>query len=126
MFGFGTSSNRYDNGFRVSQLSCGNGTLAACCPCPRRGSACVAMGDFDEDGGLGPGLNDEVAALFTTKRHGTDLPSKLIKVIVSYYMDVLEIDSIEEVEHDDPNEMEEAANDAYASAMGKELPLPYI
>ena len=58
------------------------------------------MGDFDEDGGLGPGLNDEVAALFATKRHGTDLPSKLIKVIVSYYMDVLEIDSIEEVEHD--------------------------
>ena len=126
MFGFGTSSNRYDNGFRVSLLSCGNGTLAACCPCPRRGSACVAMGDLDEDGGMGPGLSDEVTALFMTKRHGTDLPSKLIKVIVSYYLDVLEIDSMEDIEHDDPNEMEEAAKDAYASAMGKELPLPYI
>ena len=129
MFGFGTSSNRYDNGFRVSLLSCGNGTLAACCPCPRRGSACVAMGDLDEDGidgSMGPGLNDEVTTLFMTKRHGTDLPTKLIKVIVSYYLDVLEVDSMEEIEHDDPNEMEEAAKDAYASAMGKELPLPYI
>ena len=84
------------------------------------------MGDLDEDGGMGPGLSDEVTALFMTKRHGTDLPSKLIKVIVSYYLDVLEIDSMEDIEHDDPNEMEEAAKDAYASAMGKELPLPYI
>ena len=45
-----------------------------------------------------------------TKRHGTDLPTKLIKVIVSYYLDVLDVDYMEEIEHDNPNEMEEAAN----------------
>ena len=42
-------------------------------------------------------LSEEVQELLTSVRHGVELPNKAVQALGTYYVDELEVDSIEEI-----------------------------
>ena len=86
------------------------------------GSVCLAMGEeIDRDE-----LLKEFTALFSAPSNGVKLPKILVGGLSTYFVDELKLADITEVARNDPNEMEEAASEAWASKFGDEsLPRPH-
>ena len=70
-------------------------------------------------------LSEEVQGLLTSVRHGVELPNKVVQALGSYFVEELEVESVDEISKDDPDELEASAVCAYQAAFTKELPPPH-
>ena len=85
------------------------------------GSVCLAMGEeIDRDE-----LLKEFTALFSAPSNGVKLPKILVGGLSTYFVDELKLADITEVARNDPNEMEEAATEAWAAKYSESLPKPH-
>ena len=84
----------------------------------------VAMGDAEAE------ANDELRAkikgLFTAVRHGISLTGALVAALVTFYISVMMVESVEEVAINDADELEEAAAEAWQHSNAFELPRAQI
>ena len=79
-------------------------------------SSCLAAGE--EESGLATELKDLLGAT----RHGLKLGSALVLALVTYYIATVKIEDVDEVPKDDPEEIEEAAGEAWSGKYGEDLP----
>ena len=70
-------------------------------------------------------LLKEFSALFSAPSNGVKLPKILVGGLSIYFVDELKLDDITEVARNDPNEMEEAATEAWAAKYSESLPKPH-
>ena len=77
-----------------------------------------AVGD-DEDADA---LKGELKSLLGSTRGGVKLSAALVLCLVTYFIEYLRIDEVDEVNKDDPEEMEEAASEGWAAQYGADLP----
>ena len=83
---------------------------------------CVfGMGDAAE-AGIGATIREEATNLFELVRNSVKLATTLVSSMVSYVVGTLRITSLDEVEKDDPDEMEELATEAWQLSFGEDLP----
>ena len=81
-------------------------------------SSCLAAG---EDEGP-PAISGELKDLLGATRHGLKLGSALVVALVTYYIATVKIEDVDEVPKDDPEEIEEAAGEAWSDKYGEDLP----
>ena len=67
-------------------------------------------------------LKDTMATHLNAIKNGVKLPAKLSTVILDYFINVSKIDTIEEVDMDDPDEMEAAGQEGWMGAFSEDLP----
>ena len=70
-------------------------------------------------------LKGEVTDLFKTTRGGVKLTAALVLCLVGYFLGTLRIEGVDEVNKDDPSEMEEAASEGWLAQFGVDLPKPF-
>ena len=70
-------------------------------------------------------LKGEVTDLFKTTRGGVKLTVALVLCLVGYFLGTLRIEGVDEVNKDDPSEMEEAASEGWLAQFGVDLPKPF-
>ena len=70
-------------------------------------------------------LLDELKTLFSASLHDVKLPVPLVKAMSGYYLETLQVESIDDVAKMDPDEMEEAAAEAWQDVFGATLPKPH-
>ena len=67
----------------------------------------------------------ELKDLFSCSHHDVKLPGPLVKALSGYYIEVMQVESIDDVAKMDPDEMEEAAFEAWQAAFEAALPKPH-
>ena len=67
----------------------------------------------------------ELKTLFSASLHDVKLPVPLVKAMSGYYLETMQVESIEDVAKMDPDEMEEAAAEAWQDVYGAVLPKPH-
>ena len=67
-------------------------------------------------------LKEEVMQVLSTKSNGVKLVKALCTAITSYFVDVMGIESIEEIDLKNADELIEAAKEAWKEGTGSELP----
>ena len=81
----------------------------------------VAMGDSSE--------KDEqlqaFKALFSAPSNDTKLPAVLCSLLATYHIDELKLADVDEVPRNEPDEMEEAASEAWSLKYAEKLPKPH-
>ena len=75
------------------------------------------MGDTDEDE-----LASNIQSELYLGRNGAKLPSALIKSLSVFYVVIMKISSMDEIDMDSPEEMEEAASEGWKHQYGEDLP----
>ena len=85
---------------------------------------CVAMGDVDAE--IVDELRAKLKSLFTAVRNGISLTGALIVALVTFYSTVMMVENVEEVSINDPDELEEAAAEAWQHTHSFDLPRAQI
>ena len=67
-------------------------------------------------------ISDELTKCLSETRHGSKLLPALVKVMVLFFVDSAKVTDVSELSLEDPDEMEDAAADAWMSAHGEALP----
>ena len=67
----------------------------------------------------------ELKGLFSSSSNDVKLPGPLVKAMSGYYIEVLQVESVDDVARMDPEEMEAAALEAWRAAFLAELPKPH-
>ena len=67
-------------------------------------------------------IRGALKALFEAPRNGAKLMATLVALMVTHLVSVLKVESIDEVDIDDPDELEEAAREGWQEAHGAPLP----
>ena len=95
----------------------GRSLLVAVCVLGLWFASCMAAGEEEE-----AGLVAALKTLLGTTQNGKKLGAALIVCLVAYFISEVKISDVEEVPKDDPDEMEEAASEAWQSEHAAELP----
>ena len=82
------------------------------------------MGDVEAD--AIDELRPKLKALFSTARNGVSLTSALVGALVTFYASVMMVEGVEEVAINDPDELEEAAADAWQHSHSFDMPRAQI
>ena len=82
-------------------------------------SSCMAAGDKEEESSELPGL---LKTLFGTTRNGVKLGTALIMCLITYYISEVKVTEVDEIPKDEPEEMEEAACEAWQNEYTVEMP----
>ena len=85
----------------------------------------VAVGMTEAGEDKSKALLDELKTLFSASLHDVKLPVPLVKAMSGYYLETLQVESIDDVAKMDPDEMEEAAAEAWQDVFGAILPKPH-
>ena len=67
-------------------------------------------------------IKEEVKTLLETKRNGVKLSAALVLCLITYFVSTLKIGDVEEINKDDADEMEQAAEEGWTEAYSKDLP----
>ena len=71
-------------------------------------------------------LLKEFSALFLAPSNGVKLPKVLVGSLSIYFVDELKLVEVDEVARNNPNEMEEAASEAWTARYSEALPKPHV
>ena len=77
------------------------------------------------EAGEASSLLEGLKTLFTSSSNGVKLPAPLAKAMSGYYLDTLQVETMDDVAEMDPDEMEEAATEAWQAVFEASLPRPH-
>ena len=110
--------------------------VKVCCPLKPRGCRCkgnllfllvldlLSRRVIEMASGGDSALEEAITKLFEAPRNGTKLMGALVALLVTYMVSVLKVKSVDEINSDDPDEMEEAAKEAWQES--EKVPLPAV
>ena len=67
-------------------------------------------------------ISGELTECLSTPRNGSKLVPALIKVMVTYFVDIAKVTDVGDLSLDDPDELEDAANEAWLASYGEAVP----
>ena len=67
-------------------------------------------------------MKEQIKTLLTAPKNGVKLPGRLSTVMQEYFVSVSKVGDIDELDLDDPDEMEAAGKDGWQEAFGEDLP----
>ena len=68
------------------------------------------------------GFKDTLKTQLTAAKNGVKLPSKLVTVLEDYFVNVSKLDTIDDVDLENPSEMSEAGKEGWEGSFGEALP----